>query len=177
MKAPVTSEPASRQEKKPSRLSFLNRHKKSEPNVATSMSPESPESSTTSPAKTGFWPAEEAPSKLPGARIWTYGYNADVLGGLFQANNKNSIRQHGNDLMVKMERKIQGNVSRHPLGLSTLRFRIRLQLPTFQTRHPFSSLRIAWVGSWSNRYAPSFITCYKARGSAHMCSHCLDLAK
>lgn len=58
-----------------------------------------------------FWPADLLPSVVPRAYIWTYGYNADLLGGLFQANNKNSIAQHGNDFMVKMERGLTNEVS------------------------------------------------------------------
>jgi hypothetical protein len=44
--------------------------------------------------------------------VWTYGYNADVIGGLFQfqANNKNSISQHGRDLSVRLEREINNGV-------------------------------------------------------------------
>lgn len=42
--------------------------------------------------------------------MWTYGYNADVIGGLFQANNKNSISQHGRDLSVRLEREIDNGV-------------------------------------------------------------------
>ncbi|KAF3913118.1 hypothetical protein AA313_de0201855 [Arthrobotrys entomopaga] len=45
-----------------------------------------------------FWPEEYLVPDIPQARIWTYGYNADVVGGLFQSNSKNSISQHGRDL-------------------------------------------------------------------------------
>ncbi|KAH6893443.1 ankyrin repeat-containing domain protein [Thelonectria olida] len=51
-----------------------------------------------------FWPTDILPTKLPRAKIWTYGYNSGVVGGLFQPNNQNSILQHGNDLMVKVAR-------------------------------------------------------------------------
>ncbi|KAI0407382.1 hypothetical protein F4802DRAFT_605555 [Xylaria palmicola] len=54
-----------------------------------------------------YWLADLLPSEVPGAKIWTYGYNADVIGGLFQANNKNSILQHGHDFMVKVERDLK----------------------------------------------------------------------
>jgi hypothetical protein len=47
---------------------------------------------------------------IPEARVWTYGYNADVIG-VFQANNKNSVSQHGRDLAVKLEREIENGVS------------------------------------------------------------------
>jgi hypothetical protein len=54
-----------------------------------------------------FWPADLLPSVIPNARIWTYGYDADVVRGLFSGQNKNSVLQHGNDLMVKLERHLQ----------------------------------------------------------------------
>lgn len=42
--------------------------------------------------------------------MWTYGYNADVIGGLFQATNDNSISQHGRDLSVRLEQEIDNGV-------------------------------------------------------------------
>lgn len=60
-----------------------------------------------------FWPEAYLAHDLPDARIWTYGYNADVIGGVFQSNNKNSISQHGRDLAVKLEREIDNQVSSH----------------------------------------------------------------
>ncbi|OTA89192.1 hypothetical protein M434DRAFT_34467, partial [Hypoxylon sp. CO27-5] len=54
-----------------------------------------------------FWPRDFLVQDLPDARIWTYGYNADVIGGLFQSNNQNSISQHGRDLATKIEREIE----------------------------------------------------------------------
>ncbi|KAF2010990.1 hypothetical protein BU24DRAFT_377777, partial [Aaosphaeria arxii CBS 175.79] len=58
------------------------------------------------PLPTVFWPKEYLAVDIPEARVWTYGYNADVIGDLFQANNKNSISQHGRDLSVHLEREI-----------------------------------------------------------------------
>lgn len=58
-----------------------------------------------------YWPYDLLPPIVPNARILTYGYNADVAGGIFSAQNKNSILQHGNDLMVKLERAVQNGVS------------------------------------------------------------------
>ncbi|KAL9616022.1 MAG: hypothetical protein Q9160_009060 [Pyrenula sp. 1 TL-2023] len=55
-------------------------------------------SSFTPSPTTVFWPEEYLASDLPQAQLWTYGYDADIVGGLFQANNKNSISQHGRDL-------------------------------------------------------------------------------
>lgn len=57
-----------------------------------------------------FWPDEYLPRDIPEARIWTYGYNADVIGGLFQANNQNSVSQHGQDLAVRLGRDIENEV-------------------------------------------------------------------
>lgn len=54
-----------------------------------------------------FWPRDYLLEDVPEAEIWTYGYNADVIGGLFQANNDNSVSQHGRVLSVKLERDIQ----------------------------------------------------------------------
>ncbi|KAL2134359.1 hypothetical protein VTI74DRAFT_414 [Chaetomium olivicolor] len=54
-----------------------------------------------------FWPKEYLTQDIPEARVWTYGYNADAIGGLFQANNKNSVSQHGQDLVVYLELEIQ----------------------------------------------------------------------
>ncbi|KAL2018181.1 hypothetical protein VTK56DRAFT_1206 [Thermocarpiscus australiensis] len=54
-----------------------------------------------------FWPDEYLTEDIPEARVWTYGYNADAIGGLFQANNKNSVSQHGRDLAVQIEREIR----------------------------------------------------------------------
>jgi hypothetical protein len=57
-----------------------------------------------------FWPEQYLAPDIPQARIWTYGYNADMIGGLFQANNRNSISQHGRDLEVRLERDIEDEV-------------------------------------------------------------------
>lgn len=59
-----------------------------------------------------FWPDEYLTEDIPEARVWAYGYNADAIGGLFQANNKNSVSQHGRDLAVKIEREIENEVAR-----------------------------------------------------------------
>ncbi|OBT57821.1 hypothetical protein VE04_01878 [Pseudogymnoascus sp. 24MN13] len=54
-----------------------------------------------------FWLEEFLALDIPEARVWTYGYNADVIGGVFQANNKNSVSQHSRDLAVKLGREIE----------------------------------------------------------------------
>ncbi|KAI0145536.1 hypothetical protein GGR57DRAFT_506731 [Xylariaceae sp. FL1272] len=57
-----------------------------------------------------FWPRDYLLEDVPEAQVWTYGYNADVIGGLFQANNQNSVSQHGRDLAVKLERDIENQM-------------------------------------------------------------------
>ncbi|WYZ37655.1 hypothetical protein EsH8_II_001161 [Colletotrichum jinshuiense] len=57
-----------------------------------------------------FWPEDYLANDIPEARIWTYGYNADAISGLFQANNMNSVSQHGRDLTAKIEREIENEV-------------------------------------------------------------------
>ena len=59
--------------------------------------------------QTIFWIEDFLREEVPSARILTYGYNADVIGGLFQANNKNRISQHGRDLKAKLERDLENN--------------------------------------------------------------------
>ena len=66
-------------------------------------------SSSPPPPSTVFWPKEYLASDIPQASVWTYGYNADIIG-LFQANNKNSISQHGRDLSVRLEREVENEV-------------------------------------------------------------------
>jgi hypothetical protein len=57
-----------------------------------------------------FWPDEYLTHDFPEARVWTYGYDADAIGGLLEVNNKNSISQHGRDLAVRIEREIENEV-------------------------------------------------------------------
>ncbi|RYP60002.1 hypothetical protein DL771_010654 [Monosporascus sp. 5C6A] len=59
-----------------------------------------------------FWPDEYLTEDIPEARVWTYGYDADAIGGLFQAKNKNSVSQHGRDFAVKIEREIDNEAMR-----------------------------------------------------------------
>ena len=58
-----------------------------------------------------FWPKDYLANDIPEARVWTYGYNADVIGGLFQANNKNSVSGHGRDLKARFERDLGNEVN------------------------------------------------------------------
>jgi len=87
----------------PSKLKTFKSLFKSKPSPATS--------TIDGPSKaTVFWPEEYLTEDIPDARVWTYGYNADVIGGIFEANNKNSVSQHGRDFAVKIEREIENEV-------------------------------------------------------------------
>ena len=55
-----------------------------------------------------YWPQDLLPQTIPNARILTYGYDADVIGGLFKGASKNNITQHARDLMLKLEREVEG---------------------------------------------------------------------
>ena len=57
-----------------------------------------------------FWLQDYLVEDIPDARVWTYGYNADVISDLFQSNNQNSVSQHGRDLAVQVEREIENEV-------------------------------------------------------------------
>ncbi|KAI0115314.1 hypothetical protein F4814DRAFT_460095 [Daldinia grandis] len=61
-----------------------------------------------------FWPRDYLAKDFPRARVWTYGYNADVIG-VFQPNNKSNISQHGNDFAVRIRRDIQGRGFHEPI--------------------------------------------------------------
>ena len=74
-----------------------------------SKSEENPATNATT--ETGhFWPEDYLSADVQEARIWTYGYNADVIQDVFRAANSNSVTQHGRDLAVKFERDIENEV-------------------------------------------------------------------
>jgi hypothetical protein len=52
-----------------------------------------------------FCPAGLLPAMIPQGEIYTYGYNVDIIEEIFQASNSNNTSQHGNDLMVKIEKE------------------------------------------------------------------------
>ncbi|RDW69812.1 hypothetical protein BP6252_08832 [Coleophoma cylindrospora] len=54
-----------------------------------------------------FWPDAYLTQDIPEARIWTYGYDTEVINGLFQVNETNSISHHGDDLAVRIAREIE----------------------------------------------------------------------
>ena len=71
---------------------------------------QSNESGASPSSQSPFWPEEYLADDIPEARIWTYGYNADVIEGLFRPSNQNSISNHGRDLAVRFERDVNNAV-------------------------------------------------------------------
>ncbi|CAH0005086.1 unnamed protein product [Clonostachys byssicola] len=65
-----------------------------------------------SPQPRPFWPHEFMPHDIPEAMVWTYGYNSQVISGLFTPNNENSVFQHGRDLAGRFEREINNEAIR-----------------------------------------------------------------
>ncbi|RYO74827.1 hypothetical protein DL764_010710 [Monosporascus ibericus] len=61
-----------------------------------------------------FWPRDYLTEDIPEARVWTYGYNADVVRGMFQADNQNSVSQHGQDLATHFKRDIENEGFQEP---------------------------------------------------------------
>ncbi|VUC24625.1 unnamed protein product [Clonostachys rosea] len=59
-----------------------------------------------------FWPDEFLTHDIPEAAVWTYGYNSEVMSGLFTPNNQNSVSQHGRDLAERFEWEIDNE---HPV--------------------------------------------------------------
>ena len=57
-----------------------------------------------------FWPHEYLTRDISNVRVWVYGYNADKSSGLFQANNKNNVLQHGREFAVRIAREIENEV-------------------------------------------------------------------
>ena len=55
-----------------------------------------------------YWPQDLLAKEIKNARIMTYGYDTDVIGGLFKGASKNNVTQHGRDLMFELEREVHG---------------------------------------------------------------------
>ncbi|KAH8899758.1 TPR-like protein [Thozetella sp. PMI_491] len=80
---------------------------------------------------TVYWPADYLVDDVPKARVWAYGYNADVIG-VFEASSKNSVSQHGLDLAARIEREIDNNA---PAQEAKHRYAVpRQAVPTFTQR-------------------------------------------
>ena len=114
------------------------------PAISTTDDKKSEESSA---SRKLFWPKDYLTQDIPQARVWTYGYNADVIGGLFQANNKNSVSQHGRDLAVRVEREIGNGVALH---FSTLVRTVKLTtiLGPDLVPHSLGGIIVKDVGFW-----------------------------
>ncbi|KAF8536553.1 hypothetical protein BDD12DRAFT_795951 [Trichophaea hybrida] len=52
-----------------------------------------------SPTTTVLWPRDHLPETIPNVRVLTYGYNTDVMKGLFEEESQNNILQHAHDLL------------------------------------------------------------------------------
>lgn len=71
-----------------------------------------------------FWPHEFIPHDIPEAIVWTYGYNSEVISGVFTPNNENSVFQHGRDLAGRFEREIKNEVIPHPSSVKLHELRL-----------------------------------------------------
>lgn len=93
-----------------------------------------------------FWPQDFLSQSIPNATIMTYGYDADVIGDFFarDGRSKNTISQHGQDLMVKLGFHISGEV----LQSKRYTYENNPECLTY-TRTRSSSLLTAWAGSLS----------------------------
>lgn len=116
---------------------------KSKPTSSAASSTSSSPPTTASPAgarkaasRETFWPRDYLVQDIEQARVWTYGYNADVIGGLFQANNKNSVSQHGRNLAVQLEREIENHVVK------------QLHRPVDCTDEEYRTRSSLWLTAW-----------------------------
>ena len=86
-----------------------------------------------SPVQRVFWPEDYLLQDIPQARVWTYGYNANVIAGLYQANSQNSVSQHGLDFAAQIEREINNEepivLVAHSLGGIIVKYAINRSAP------------------------------------------------
>ena len=54
-----------------------------------------------------FWPEKLLPKDIPNAKIFTYGYNAGVIGGLLKGPDMNNVSQHANDLLIDLKSELR----------------------------------------------------------------------
>ena len=95
------------------------------------------------PKKTVYWPGDLLPHAVPNAKIYSYGYDADVIKMAFQAAGKNSISEHGQNFMVELERHLDSQnpiiFVAHSLGGIVVKDVLRRAktnlLPQFQRLH------------------------------------------
>ena len=65
------------------------------------------EEDASSDQKLVFWPEKLLPRDIPNARIFTYGYNAGVIGGLLKGPDMSNVSQHANDLMISLKSELR----------------------------------------------------------------------
>ena len=58
-----------------------------------------------------YWPRDFLAKDFPQAKIWTFGYNADVVDKMFKPYGKYSISDHGRDLKVRLEHDLDNEVT------------------------------------------------------------------
>ncbi|KAL1841793.1 hypothetical protein VTJ49DRAFT_6546 [Mycothermus thermophilus] len=61
-----------------------------------------------------FWPHVFLREDIKNARIFTYGYNANVAEGFLKGSNQNNIYNHGRDLAAKFQREL-GEDNHYPI--------------------------------------------------------------
>ena len=62
---------------------------------------------TSNNPKSIFWPEQLLPTDIPNAKIFTYGYNTNVVGGLFRGPDMNNVSQHANDLLINLKSELR----------------------------------------------------------------------
>ncbi|KAK5735516.1 hypothetical protein LTR17_008049 [Elasticomyces elasticus] len=97
----------------------------------------------TDPSSSCFWPQELLPSDLPNARIFTYGYDADVAH-FFSAASQSRIKDHANTLLGSLAhvRERSETVGWGSISICSLRLTTVLQSkrPLFFVAHSLGGL-------------------------------------
>ncbi|KAF9775442.1 hypothetical protein IL306_006450, partial [Fusarium sp. DS 682] len=116
-----------------------------------------------------FWPYAFLREDLPSARIFTYGYNADVVAGLFQASNQNSIFEHTKTMAARLDRELEetdaplifvvhslgGIIVKDAIGQSEM-LRQRTKLVVFFGTPHRGSPQVSW-GKLASNFATYFL--------------------
>ena len=77
-----------------------------QPGLAVALSTETREGASND-SKSIFWPEKLLPTDIPNATIFTYGYNAGVIGRSLQGPDMNNVSQHANDLMIDLKSELR----------------------------------------------------------------------